>query len=297
MAEKLYEIQNEFLSVKARERGGELRSIREKADDTEYLWNGDPTWWKYSAPVLFPIVGSLNDNKYRYQGVEYEMPSHGFGRISDFVVAEQTADSIVFALDYNEETLKCYPFKFRLELSYKLEGKGVIVGWKVKNVGDDVMYFSIGAHPAFLCPPGGKEIGDEFTDCYLTFNKEENSGVRELAPGCKLTNDKREFLKGQRLDLNYEMFKDDCRIFDDLKSDTITINSTKSDKKLSLKAEGFPFYGIWTPTKGGAPYLCLEPWFGHADYYDFKGDFSEKAGIMKLAAGEEFNAHYTVSID
>lgn len=294
MAETLYEIENEYLKVRARSYGGELRSIREKADDTEYLWDGNPEWWKYSSPVLFPVVGALNDTKYRYQGKEYDMPNHGFGRISEYNLVEQTKDSITFALDYSEETLKCYPFKFRLELSYKLEGKSVIVGWKVKNVGEEDMYFSIGAHPAFLCPPGGK--GGEFTDCYLTFNKEENSGVRELAPGCKLKKEKREFLKGQRLDLNYDMFKEDCRIFDDLKSDTITIHSVKSDKTLSVKAEGFPFYGIWTPTQGGAPYLCLEPWHGHADYFDFAGDLTEKEGMNKLEAGKEFNAQYTIII-
>lgn len=294
MAETLYEIENEYLKVRARSYGGELRSIREKADDTEYLWDGNPEWWKYSSPVLFPVVGALNDTKYRYLGKEYDMPNHGFGRISEYNLVEQTKDSITFALDYNEETLKCYPFKFRLELSYKLEGKSVIVGWKVKNVGEEDMYFSIGAHPAFLCPPGGK--GGEFTDCYLTFNKEENSGVRELAPGCKLKKEKREFLKGQRLDLNYDMFKEDCRIFDDLKSDTITIHSAKSDKTLSVKAEGFPFYGIWTPTQGGAPYLCLEPWHGHADYFDFAGDLTEKEGMNKLEAGKDFNAQYTIII-
>lgn len=288
-----YTLENEILKVTARSYGGEMRSITEKADGTEYLWDGNPTWWKYSAPVLFPIVGALNNNKFRYQGKEYEQPQHGFARVSEYEVVEQSCDSITFALDYNEETLKNYPFQFRLEISYKLEKNTVIVGWKVKNVGDEVMYFSIGAHPAFLCPPEGK---GEFSDAYLEFSSEENSGVRELAPGCKLLHEKREFLKGNRLDLNYDMFKEDARIFDDLKSDTITIKSTKSNKSLGVKAEGFPYYGIWTPVKGGAPYICLEPWHGHADYADFTGDLTEKEGMRKLEAGEEFNSGYTVIV-
>lgn len=294
MAEKLYEIENEYLKIGTRSYGGELRSIREKADNSDYLWNGDPKWWKYSSPVLFPIVGALNDNKYRYNGVEYEMPSHGFGRISEYELAEHTADSISFVLRHNEETLKMYPFKFSLHLSYQLVKNSVIVGWKVKNIGEGDMYFSIGAHPAFLCPPGGSE--GEFSDCYIDFSEMEDSGVRELAPGCKLKKEKREFLKGNRLDLNYDMFKEDCRIFDDLKSDTLTIRSTKSDKSLSVKAEGFPFYGIWTPTQGGAPYICLEPWHGHADYEGFAGDLKEKEGMMRLAPNEEFDAHYTIIV-
>ena len=92
------------------------------------------------------------------------------------------------------------------------------------------------------------------------------------------------------------MFKEDARIFDDLKSDSITIKSRKSNKTLTVKAKGFPYYGIWTPVKGGAPYICLEPWHGHADYFDFTGELPEKEGMIKLAAGEEFNSGYEIII-
>lgn len=85
----LYTIQNDELCVQVRDHGVELRSIKERADETEYLWNGDPSWWKYSSPVLFPIVGKLKDNKYRVNGQEYELPSHGLGRISDFRLVEE----------------------------------------------------------------------------------------------------------------------------------------------------------------------------------------------------------------
>ena len=92
-----YTLENEILKVTARSYGGEMRSITEKADGTEYLWDGNPTWWKYSAPVLFPIVGALNNNKFRYQGKEYEQPQHGFARVSEYEVVEQSSDSITFA--------------------------------------------------------------------------------------------------------------------------------------------------------------------------------------------------------
>lgn len=72
----LYTIENDELCVQVRDHGAELRSIKEREDETEYLWNGDPTWWRYSSPVLFPIVGKLKDNKYRVGGKTYELPSH-----------------------------------------------------------------------------------------------------------------------------------------------------------------------------------------------------------------------------
>ena len=67
----LYTIENNELCVQVRDHGAELRSIKEREDETEYLWNGDPTWWRYSSPVLFPIVGKLKGNKYRVGGKTY----------------------------------------------------------------------------------------------------------------------------------------------------------------------------------------------------------------------------------
>ena len=66
----LHTLENDILRITAEDHGAELRSITGKSDGTEYLWNGDPAWWKYTAPVLFPIVGKLVDNKYRVDGRE-----------------------------------------------------------------------------------------------------------------------------------------------------------------------------------------------------------------------------------
>lgn len=66
----LYTLENDKLCVLVRSHGAELRSIKERADETEYLWDGNPSWWKYSSPVLFPIVGKLLNGKYRVDGQE-----------------------------------------------------------------------------------------------------------------------------------------------------------------------------------------------------------------------------------
>ena len=148
----LYTLENEDLRITVREHGAELRSLTEKADGTEYLWNGDPSWWKYSSPVLFPIVGKLAGGKYRMAGKIYELPAHGLGRISEFRLLRRTERSLHFVLDWSEESLRSYPYKFELEISYMLEGRTVRVGWRVRNLGEQQMFFSIGAHPAFRCP-------------------------------------------------------------------------------------------------------------------------------------------------
>ncbi len=53
--------------------------------------------------------------------------------------------------------------------------------------------------------------------------------------------------------------------------------------------------GLWTKITG-APFVCIEPWCGHADFEDFTGELKDKAGIESLEEGKEFNVSYTVTV-
>ena len=165
--------------------------------------------------------------------------------------------------------------------------------WKVRNVDDKTIYFSIGAHPAICCPIAYRE---NFTDCYLKFNKPEKS-ARLLLTANGLSHERIPTLDGTELDLNYDLFKGDALIFDDLQSDEISVCSRKSHKSLTIRAKGFPYWGIWTPDCGGAPFICIEPWHGHADYVDFDGDFKDKEGINALGVGETFTTEMSFIVN
>ena len=73
-------------------------------------------------------------------------------------------------------------------------------------------------------------------------------------------------------------------------------------EKLRIKGENgieftfgkCPFLGIWA--KPGAPYVCLEPWYGVNDGREVKNDISEKRGIQKLEKGGEFSFSWTAEI-
>ena len=71
-------LENEALKVTINSFGAELASIRGKETDTEYLWNADAKFWKRSAPVLFPFVGSLKNKEYHYEGKAYPMGAAWF---------------------------------------------------------------------------------------------------------------------------------------------------------------------------------------------------------------------------
>ena len=287
-------LQNDILKITVAERGAELKSITALADGTEYLFDSDPTWWKYSSPVLFPIVGKVNGGKYRAEGKEFELPGHGFARTTDFWLVDTTDNTLTFALESNAVTFKVYPYKFRLEISFELIDNEVKVIWKVTNTDDKEIYFSIGAHPALCCPISYRE---NFDDCYLKFNKPEKSARIPLAANGSLTHERIPTIDGTELDLNYELFKGDALVFDDLKSDEVSVCSRKSSKSITVRAKNFPYWGFWTPAQGGAPFICIEPWQGHADYEDFSGELKDKEGIIKLAVSETYQTEMSFIIN
>lgn len=69
------ELKNSDLKIMVRSKGAELRLLRELKDGTDYLWNGDPLWWKYCSPILFPIVGKVKNGKYKVMEKFMNCPS------------------------------------------------------------------------------------------------------------------------------------------------------------------------------------------------------------------------------
>lgn len=82
-------LENDILEVTINSEGAELSSITGKETAVQYLWDADEKYWKRSAPVLFPFVGSLNGKKYIYNGREYPMGQHGFARDMEFEIESQ----------------------------------------------------------------------------------------------------------------------------------------------------------------------------------------------------------------
>lgn len=289
-----FTLENENIKISANTFGGELNNLILKKDNTEYLWNGNEKYWNYHSPILFPIVGKVLNNKYRTEGNEYELPQHGLARTKEFNMIEKDDTHIVFELLWSEDTLKVYPYKFSLRLSYELLENGVKVGYNVKNLDNKEIYFSIGGHPAFMCP---LLEGEKFEDYYFELNEKENASIMELATNKGyFTGKSKQFLNNSNIiNLNLELFKYDALVFGDLKSNLITLKSNKNNKELTMDFTGFPYLALWTkPT--GAPFICIEPWYGHSDYGDFTGELKDKQGIEKLSINEEFKAEYSLYI-
>ena len=127
----MIELKNELLAIKVAEMGAELQSVKDN-EGREYMWQAGDLWPRHS-PILFPIVCSVNNDTYRVDGQAYHLPRHGFARDTEFTVVKQAENQVTLALHESEETLKVYPYRFNLAISYRLEGNKIHVIWHVEN--------------------------------------------------------------------------------------------------------------------------------------------------------------------
>ncbi|MDW7691912.1 aldose 1-epimerase family protein [Flammeovirgaceae bacterium SG7u.111] len=290
-----FNIENETISVAINQKGAEFAGIKSKASGTEYLWQADPAHWGRHSCILFPFVGRLKNDEYKFEGKTYQLPQHGFARNLDFEIESQSKSHISLVLKESEETLKTYPFSFVLKAIYEVKGNTLSIGYEVENPSDNKdLYFSIGAHPAFNCPidPAKKR-----SDYQLVFSEKETAKRLLIGDGGLYTGETEKTLDNQDfLPITDNLFAQDALVFDSLKSDTISIQSGSELPKLSVGFKGFPHMGIWSKNSE-SPFVCIEPWFGLADSTDHNGDFTKKTGMIKLAPKGKFSCEHTVSIE
>lgn len=282
-------LENEFLRVSVKPEGAELTSIFDKANNLERLWQADPAVWNRHAPVLFPFVGRLLDNTYHYRGRSYSLPQHGFARDCTFRLKRETSTSVSYELTDSPETRANYPFAFKLQLDYSLQGNRVRVAHTVTNPGAETLYFSIGGHPAFRCP---LLEGESFSDYYIEFEKKETCARWYANGNGHIARSEENYLQDTAvIPYTLDRFSEDALIFKNLASSTVSIRSFKNQHVVTLDFDGWPYLGIWSKP-GGAPFMCLEPWFGIADHVGHNGELKGKEGIMRLESGLNFCCEY-----
>lgn len=288
----VYTIENSEISVKVNALGAELSSYYDKTLSKEVIWQADPNYWKRHAPILFPIVGKVENNNYHLGNKKYSLTQHGFARDSNFTLVSQNESVLKLKIISSPNTKIVYPFDFELLVTYTLTGKELQVKYTVTNTNcDKAMHFCIGAHPGFNCPFSEGEL---FENYHLIFEKDEKSDrILLTQQGYRSGEKASNWLTGNVLNLSHALFIDDALIFDDLKSRHLYIASHLHDEKIKVGWENYPDMGIWSPNNN-APFLCIEPWNGMADQAGLNNDFSDKKGIVELAPERDFSCAYTI---
>ena len=273
--------------------GAEIQSIEAKG--IQYLWDGNPQYWKGHAPNLFPIVGALREGKAESANGPVLTPKHGFVRNSELDLVSADDDHAIYCLKSTPETLAVYPYEFELYIKYELNNYSLKVSYEVVNTGEINMPFCIGGHPGFHVPLTDAD-DDVFENYVLEFEKAETLSCPLVDMQTCMINEKirnRILTNSKRIRLNHILFRGDAMIFDDLESRIIRLYCPQTGHGVDMDFETFPFVAVWSPVED-SPFVCLEPWTGMGTRMGEDDTFENKIGIEILPAGEK--SHYTFTL-
>ncbi|QOD59741.1 aldose 1-epimerase family protein [Polaribacter haliotis] len=290
---EMYTISNDSLTVSVKSFGAELTSIKKASK--EYLWQGNPEFWKHQSPTLFPIVGRLVDHEFTHKDSLYKMNFHGFAWKSEFNLIKKTATSLTFELLPSENSRKQYPFEFKLQIEYVLNGNSLDLNYYVKNPAEKKdLYFSIGGHPAFNIPIKTGQQRDEYQ---LIFDTNAMPTSRDKESGLFVDTYTQFFDKGGVLQIKDSTFIEGALVFNPNPFSKATlVHEPTKEEFFTIHFKDFPYVGIWSQKDPKTPFIAIEPWFGVADDIHHNKEFTQKEGIQILKPKEVFRAGFSVEI-
>jgi galactose mutarotase-like enzyme len=287
-----HHIGNDYLSVEILEKGAEVKSIVDLSDGAHILKDYEDSSWKKTNPILFPIVGGLNNHQYQYDKKTYPMRPHGFAADSNFIVIKKSDSSILLSFQNSDETYACYPFKFKLLIEYCVEDTRLNCRYSIHNADNKVLPFSIGAHPGFRCVLSPSEQAS-----FLEFEHEEKTLSWVKANGV-LNGETKPFETHNCVyPLSLKSFVNGALIIKDLKSRKINLKHPGSKKYIRIHFSDFGNLGLWAPADGAQNYICIEPWNGFDSAYDDGLDIEKKGGIQLLQPSKSKNFNYSIVLN
>ncbi len=280
-------IKNENMLVEVNFLGAQLSKVQ--CNGEEYLWQGDSKYWSGQAPLLFPAIGSYENNQIQIRGRLCEMSNHGFLQTMNFEVEELQESKVVLLAKYNEETLQQYPFRFQVQVTMEVQEKSFISTYKIKNLDDETMVYNFGLHPALNC---NIEASEKFEDYYVEFEKQVDidSLLFNDALRIEINQVRRIQENTAKLELQHDLFHRTI-IMNDIDFNTVWLGHREKGRKVELHFEGFNLFAMWQPV--GSPFICLEPWNGIDGIVQDFPSLEESPTVQSLKVGKEKS--YTLS--
>lgn len=300
-----YYLENQKYKVEFECFGAEIKSVWNKETKSEQLWSANPKFWAKTAPFLFPFIGKLKDEQYRYKGQTYPADKHGFGQRVVYKMISQKEDSIRFQLKDTPEIREKYPFPFSLIIEYILQDNTIQENWYVENTGEEPMYFSIGGHGAFACPVISREddknlslearkkrvgqkiklYGLEDREEIMSYRLNDKGLITEKLLPISLT-------KGC-FTITEDLFSADALIFDQENISAVSLMDENNQEYIRLESDA-PVWGIWSHPDSNAGYVCLEPWHGICDFEGYEGSLEERPHTQTVLPGETWSHGITM---
>lgn len=273
--------------------GAQLMSLN--LNGREYLWQRDARWWAKSAPILFPIVGSLRNGEASTAEGPAHMGRHGLARNYRHEIVSETDEAVSYRLVSTPETREQFPFDFMLEMAYRIVGDASLEQvYKVTNTGSVPLPFTEGGHPAFNVPLPGTD--ERFEDYEVRFTEPWTPVCPLVTPSGLMDygQARTPFENDDHMPLSRDAFTQDAWVFQNVPGNTIELVGTKSGHGIRCDFEGFTSLGVWS--FGDAPFAALEPWLGHATATDEDDVFEHKRDTVLLDPGAVDERSFTLTV-
>ena len=263
--------------------GAELRSL--EMDGLEYLWQGDPAYYARTSPTLFPIMGRFLSDTYYVKDTAYHMGINGFAMDRNFTVEKAEETCAVMTLRDDERTRAQYPFAFRLEVSYLLDGNRMRVSYRADNPGPDPLPFCFGCHTAYRWPLEGSDPDRYF----LRFEQKEN------AASFNPFNWKDSgFVRDGYRQLHHGLFTNYTRSMTDIRSEYIEYGSLDGGHGVRIHRAQFPFLAVWALPDENASFVCLEP--STSVHAGAATTIEDRMGTLVLGPGESCERAFSIEL-
>lgn len=285
-------LKNNDLTIEISELGAQLHSIKRQGSPIEYLWQGAADSWGRQAPILFPFVGRLKDDQYRFKGRTYHQTQHGFARDRNFTVVKQSTDNVLLEQRSSADTLKVFPFSFVLRVSYRLTGSRLDICYQVVNPADHSLLYAIGAHPGFNLPLSSD---GHFENVQFSVQPAETYSRIVLKGPYNDSAHPQLIDMHQPLKLNHDLFDHDAIIFDTAGGDfSASLTDLASQHGVTVSTKQTKYVGLWSAYPARANFACIEPWWGIADNVDADGLLLHKQGMTRLAPHQQQEYKFSI---
>ena len=237
----------------------------------------------YPSSILFPFANRINEGQFNFNGSNYNLQCnekqlnnaiHGLVYNKAFLVDElkkfeNHAEIKLYYEELNPPT--GYPFKFRVELTYKLTNEFLSLKINVINLDDKKLPFTVGWHPYF------KSVDLDKSKIQFDCIKKIKCNKNNIALGFEPFNSKMPLsLRKRRFDDAFVLENPDVKFF-------------TPEYDLVLKSsEKESFLQLYTPMNTNA--IAIEPMTGVSD------SFNNKIGLKKLSSGQSYSIEWQVSI-
>lgn len=275
-------MKSDTLTVSIEKYGAQITSVVK--DGEEIMWQADPAYWNRTAPVLFPFVGRLKDDKYQVNDDFIEMKQHGFLRDRIFKVVSKSDEEVTLEYTSTLADYNVYPVDFTVQITYRVFGSKVTTTYNVINNSSYAMPYQIGAHPGFNCEsvndlkvvfPPQTVTKHSFRDGLQTYT--ETVELNEIA-------------------LSYDMLNQNIPCFSEFTSPSMTLRKLDRDY-LKFDFTSMNYLAIWSPEYKNAKFICIEPWNGICSRSDQPSYLiKDKDGMNTIAPNSNAMCSYSFEV-